>query len=101
MPGGSRVPHRRPRAALVELSGVPPCAAHPAPAPPLGAAESGSSVSVNVNWDYDIPSPSSHLRYQTGLTVPRRRAACRRTGRRRLDDVAETNAAGLVAAELD
>src|SRR5579872_3606236 len=74
--------HRR--TGLVELSGVPPCAGHVAPAPPPGARLLGAAS----------------MSTRTGITTFQCPLALPTVPDGELDDVAEADAARLVAAEL-
>src|SRR6516162_1915019 len=93
---GSLVPRRCPRTALVELSGVPPCAARPPPAPPSGATTSRRQRQCHhvLGLQHSIARIVIH-RTRPALPSPDGVPGGP------LDDVAEADAAGLVAAELD
>src|SRR5215470_5216373 len=94
-PAGSLVPARCPRTALVELSGVPPCAARPPSAPP-----SSATTSRRQRQCQHVPG----LRHSTAWIVIhgiRPALPSQEAVPGPLADVAEADAAGLVAAELN
>src|SRR6516225_418806 len=92
---GSLVPRRCPWTVLVELSGVPPCAARPPPAPPSGSTASRRQRQCQrvLGLQHSIARIVIH---RTRPAVPSPDGV---PGP--LDDVAEADAARLVAAELD